>query len=138
MTVYALDLEKVHSTIRATLVDSVLPAVETSSARSELLAVVEMLDGLQSRLSWDPAAVAAAVARTTALGAALRLDAESMGRTAGDGADALRASRRSIGDTLATVYTEGVDPAVVDAVARFTSDDITAEISQALLPGLPS
>lgn len=140
MTLYALDLDKVHHTIRATLVDSVLPAIESGSARGELLAVVEMLDSLQARLSWDPAALAAATARTQALGAALGVTADQSVGNSADGPDALREGRKSIGDALAAAYVEGagIDPAVVEAVALFTAEDITAEISPALLPGLPS
>lgn len=141
MTLYALDLDKVHHTIRATLVDSVLPAIESGSARGELLAVVEMLDSLQTRLSWDPAALAAATARTQALGAALGVTADQSVGDSADGPDALREGRKSIGDALAAAYVEGaagIDPAVVEAVALFTAEDITAEISPALLPGLPS
>ena len=132
MTVYALDLDMVHATIRDTLVTRVLPGVESGNARAELLAVVEMLDSLESRLAWDREPLGENVGRTRTLAAALgREDATA------DGIDGLRAGRESIGDALADAYANGVDPAVVDAVARFTADDIVAEISPALRPGLP-
>lgn len=137
MTVYALELGAVHAAIRDTLVRRVLPGVESGNARAELLSVVEMLDSLEARLAWEPTSLATAVERTRTLRAALGQDADSDDPDA-DGFDALRAGRESIGAALAAAYADGVDPAVVGAVARFTADDIVAEISPALRGGLPA
>ncbi|MDA4103942.1 hypothetical protein MMON44395_20510 [Mycolicibacterium monacense DSM 44395] len=133
MTVYALDLAAVHATIRDTLVTRVLPGVESGNARAELMSVVEMLDSLESRLAWEPTSLAAAVERTKALSAVLGQESDDS-----DDVETLRARRQSIGEALATAYTGGADPAVVKAVARFTADDIVAEISPGLRPGLPA
>jgi hypothetical protein len=140
MSVYALELGAVHAAIRDTLVTRVLPGVESGNARAELLSVVEMLDSLESRLAWEPTSLATAVERTRTLGAALGQNADDSDSEAdfgSDGFEALRASRESIGAALASAYADGVDPAVVGAVARFTADDIVAEISPALRGGLP-
>ncbi|MGE2716299.1 hypothetical protein ACQI4L_19770 [Mycolicibacterium litorale] len=132
MTVYALDLDAVHATIRDTLVTRVLPGVESDNARAELMAVVEMLDSLEGRLAWERTSLAATVDRTRTLGAALGQDSDDS-----DDLQTLRTSRRSIGEALSAAYADGVDPTVIEAVARFTADDIVAEISPALRPGLP-
>jgi hypothetical protein len=134
MTVYALDLAVVHATIRDTLVSRVLPGVESGNARAELLAVIEMLDSLESRLAWAPESLAATVGRTRTLGAALGQDEDGVDPGS---FEALRASREWISEALAAAYADGVDTAVVEAVARFTTDDIVAEISPGLRPGLP-
>lgn len=134
MTVYTLDLDKVHQTIRAALVEQVLPAVATESARGELHAVIEMLDNLSPRLSWDGAGVSESVSRTRDLAAAVGAESTA----AGDGIDALAADRRAIAEKLAGAYAEGADPSVVSAVAQFSAADIRVEISRGLLPGLPS
>lgn len=133
MSVFALDLSKVHQTIRETLVERVLPAVGSDSARGELHAVIEMLDNLNPRLSWDGTGVAEAVSRTRELAAALDVPAT----TTRDDLVALRADRRVIGEHLAAAYADGADPAVIRAVAEFTTDDVNHEISRGLLPGLP-
>lgn len=134
MTVYAMDLDEVQKTVRQTLVEKVLPAVESESARSELHAVIEMLDNLNRRLSWDAAEVSASVARTRELAVAVGAQPDG----SGDGLDALRTERRIVGERLAAAYAGGVDPAVVQAVAAFSTDDIVVEISRGLLPGLPT
>jgi hypothetical protein len=133
MSVYTLDLSKVHQTIRETLVERVLPAVGSDSARGELHAVIEMLDNLDPRLSWDAGGVAESVSRTRELAAALDVPPTT---TSAD-LVALRADRRAIGERLAAAYAEGVAPGIVRAVAEFTTDDVNAEISRGLLPGLP-
>jgi hypothetical protein len=138
MTIYALNVDQVRQTIRDTLVERVLPSVESGSARGELLAVIEMLDNLDSRLTWDPAALEGTVSRTRALGVALgQVAGAPEGRAPADDIDALRADRRSIGEALSAAYSGGFDPAVVRAVVEFTADDVTSEISKALRPGLP-
>ncbi|OBB26088.1 hypothetical protein A5792_27395 [Mycolicibacterium peregrinum] len=139
MTVYGLALDKVHETIRQTLVDRVLPGVESGSARAELLSVVEMLDSLQARLAWDRVPLGAAAARTQALAAALGQASEvsEPAQQAGD-LVALRALRATIGEGLAAAYADGIDPRIAAAVAEFSTADIQAEISPGLRQGLPS
>lgn len=139
MTVYALDLNKVHETIRQTLMDRVLPVVESASARAELLAAVEMLDSLQARLAWDRVPLGAAAGRTEALAAALGQASEvsEPAQQAGD-LVALRALRATIGEGLAAAYADGIDPSIAAAVAEFSTADIQAEISPGLRQGLPS
>ena len=137
MTIYALDPGRVHRAIRDALADRVLPSVEADAARGELLAVIEMLDALESRLAWNPAPLAAAVSRTRTLGEALgQVAAEREDRPADD-LDALRVGRRLIGEALASAYADGSGPAVAGAVAAFTAADVTAEISHGLRAGLP-
>lgn len=133
MTLYAMDLDEVQKTVRQTLVEKVLPAVESESARGELQAVIEMLDNLNRRLSWDAAEVSASVARTRELTIALGAQPDG----SGDGLAALRAERRIVGERLAAAYADDIDPAVVRAVAAFSTEDIADEISRGLLPGLP-
>ncbi len=133
MSIYGLDLDKVHHAIRATLVERVLPEVTSGDARAELMSVVEMLDSLQDRLAWAAEPLGAAVARSRSLGAELGQDGD-----AGSDLDALYAGRSRIGDTLRSAYTDGFDPAIATAVAEFTTADIQAEISPGLRPGLPS
>ncbi|GAA2533214.1 hypothetical protein [Mycolicibacterium diernhoferi] len=135
MTVYGLDLGKVHQAIRATLAERVLPGVTSGDARAELLSVVEMLDSLQDRLAWDAEPLSAAVARSRSLSAQLGQRSDS--GSDGDDLDALYADRASIGDVLKSAYTDGFDPAIAAAVAEFTAADIAAEISPGLRPGLP-
>ncbi|ORA15702.1 MULTISPECIES: hypothetical protein [Mycobacterium avium complex (MAC)] len=138
MTVYALDLGKVHDAIRETLVERVLPAVESQSARGELLAAVEMLDSLQARTAWDRAPLGAAAARTESLAAALGQTSEFSERAPQDGdLVALRALRAAIGQKLAMAYADGIDPSIAAAVAEFSTADIQAEISPGLRLGLP-
>lgn len=132
MTVYGLDLGKVHQAIRATLAERVLPGVTSGDARAELLSVVEMLDSLQDRLAWDAEPLSAAVARSRSLSAQL---GQNPGH--GDDLDALYADRTSIGDVLKSAYADRFDPAIAAAVAEFTAADIAAEISPGLRPGLP-
>ncbi|OBF21573.1 hypothetical protein [Mycobacterium sp. ACS4331] len=131
MTIYALDLNKVQHTIRETLVNSVLPAIESDSARGELHAVIEMLDNLDGRLAWAEAPLSESVSQTRALAALLGRDVE------GDGLEALRSGRVAIGDVLASAYADGSGPEIARAVAEFTAADVTSEISRGLLPGLP-
>ena len=133
MSIYGLDLNKVHHAIRATLVERVLPEVSTADARAELMSVVEMLDSLQDRLAWDAGALAAAVDRSRSLSAELGQDGEP-----GTDVESLYAGRARIGDALKSAYVEGFDPAIATAVAEFTAADIQAEISPGLRPGLPS
>jgi hypothetical protein len=138
MTVYALDLDQVHQTIRDTLVNQVLPGVQSGTARSELLAVVEMLDSLGPRLAWESGSLSAVTSRTHALAAVLDRGADAAeGGAADSTVDALRAERQSIGDALSAVYADGFDPAIVEAVAEFTAEDVRTQISPALRPGLP-
>lgn len=138
MTIYALNLHQVQQTIRDTLVDRVLPSVESGSARGELLTVIEMLDNLDSRLAWNSSPLKATISRTQALGAALgQVPAVPEGGVPADDLDVLRAGRQSISEALAAAYTGGFDPAVASAVAEFTATDVKAEISKALRPGLP-
>lgn len=136
MTVYGLDLDKVHQAIRETLVDRVLPEITAGSARAELLSVVEMLDSLQERLTWGSQPLSEAVARTRALAGELGQRTES--DPEGADLDALYADRASIADLLKAAYANGFDPAIAAAVADFTAADIAAEISPGLLPSLPS
>lgn len=136
MTVYALDLAQVQQTIRDTLVSKVLPAVGSESARQELHAVIEMLDNLESRLTWDRAALSEAVAESHALGVALGVDTGAP-RQPLDDVEALHNSRLSIGQALESLYTNGVDSAMVESVADFTARDVLTEISVALRLGLP-
>ncbi|MGE2836857.1 hypothetical protein [Mycobacterium sp. SMC-4] len=138
MTIYALDLSQVQQTIRDTLAERVLPAIESGDARSELLSVIEMLDSLQGRLAWDPGPLAASASRTADLGAALGQPTGTATPPAKTGdLDALREHRASIADALASAYTDGSDPSIVTAVAEFTAADIDAEISPGLRRGLP-
>lgn len=134
MTVYALDLDRVHRTIRTALVEQVLPGVVSESARGELHAVIEMLDNLSPRLSWDGAGVAESVSRTRELAVAVGVAPTA----SGEGVDGLGADRRAVAEKLAGAYADGVDPEVVRAVADFTTTDVNVEISRGLLPGLPS
>ncbi|MFA5709492.1 hypothetical protein [Mycolicibacterium sp.] len=131
MTIYALDLGQVQQTIRDTLAERVLPAIESGDARSELLSVIEMLDSLAARLDWDAGPLAATASRTADLGAALGQPTE------GDDLAALREHRASIAAALSSAYTNGIAPAIVGAVAEFTTADIQAEISPGLRRGLP-
>jgi hypothetical protein len=136
MTVYRLDLDKVHQAIRETLVNRVLPEVTAGSARAELLSVVEMLDSLQERLAWGSQPLSEAVARTRALAGELGQRPES--DPEGADLDALYRDRAAVADILKAAYVNGFDPAIAAAVAEFTTADIQAEISPGLLPGLPS
>ncbi len=138
MTVYALDLDQVNRAIRETLVKHVLPAVESESARSELHAVIEMLDNLESRLAWNPARLTETISASRNLATALGRNGAADPSASADGFDVLCASRRVIGDALASAYMNGSDPAIVHAVAAFTAESVEAEISQGLLPGLPA
>ncbi|BBZ00786.1 hypothetical protein MCHIJ_02230 [Mycolicibacterium chitae] len=138
MTIYALDLGQVQQTIRDTLAERVLPAIDSGDARSELLSVIEMLDSLAARLAWDPGPLAATASRTADLGAALGQPARTATPPTESGElSALREHRASIAAALSSAYANGIDPAIVGAVAEFTTADIQAEISPGLRRGLP-
>lgn len=135
MTVYSTDLTQVLATVRETLVQRVAPGLTDGGARLELGAVVEALDNLAERTSWDSIALADSIARTEELVAALGLTAASDGTLT---VETLRQQRRRISERLADTYSApGQVPGIVDAVSEFTGPDVRVQISTAMRHSLP-
>ncbi|MGV9863000.1 hypothetical protein [Rhodococcus koreensis] len=135
MTVYSTDLTQVLHTIRETLADRVATSVTEGTARLELAGVIEALDNLTPRVSWDPAGLRQSCECTEELAGKLGLAPVEDG--CGD-VSALRRRRRDISEVLAETYRSGTQVSdIVSAVARFSDIDVREQISTALRGGLP-
>lgn len=137
MTIYALDLGQVQQTIRDTLAERVLrqstPAMRAAncSASSRCwTAWRRAWPGI--RVRWPRPRRAPP---TSAPRWASRQDRDTP--TESGELSALREHRASIAAALSSAYANGIDPAIVGAVAEFTTADIQAEISPGLRRGLP-
>ena len=135
MTVYSTDLTQLLYTVRNTLAHRVAPGVTDGTARIELSGVIEALDNLVERVSWDPEGLGRSCERTEELARALGLESLDNG---GSDVATLRRRRREISQSLAGTYRNGEQVSeIVSAVTRFTEDDVREQISTALRGGLP-
>ncbi|WP_249146095.1 hypothetical protein [Gordonia sp. SCSIO 19800] len=133
MTVYATDVDQVFATMRETLVHRVAGDVTDTTARLELAAVVEAIDNLVGRIDWDAERVTRSVSATDRLAEDL-----GVGDVPGDGIEGLRERRRAVSAAIAQTYRDPkTSSKAVDAILRFTDDDVREQISAALRSGLP-
>lgn len=134
MTVYSTEPSQVFATIRDTLAHRVAGDLTDTTARLELAAVIEALDNIVDRIDWNAERLTRNIHATDVLARDLGLDHDVVG----EGVEGLRQGRRAISAALARSY---VDPdtssKAVDAVLRFTDDDVHEQISTALRSGLP-
>lgn len=131
MTLYAMDLDQMLTTVRATLAEKIGPGVTDGSARLELGMVIEQIDNLIGRVQWDASGVARAIGATDGLARALGVEPAG---------DTLAERRRQVEATLRATYVSG-DPASIEAtataVAEFSTADIRDQISIGMRGALP-
>ena len=134
MTVYSAELSRLAATVRETLVHRVAPGVTGEAAQHELAAVIEAMDNLAGRLSWDPGTLDEVCQRSEQLAGRLGL---SSSPTDGTGVDRLRAVRQEISTALDGAYRDGSLPEdLIDVVGEFTRDDVLDQISVSLRPAM--
>lgn len=134
MTVYSTDLARLAATVRETLVHRVAPGVSGEAAQHELAAVIEAMDNLVGRLSWDPGTLDEVCRRSEELAGGLGL---SSSPAEGTGIVRLRASRQEISAALDGAYRDGPLPDdLLDIVGEFTRDDVLDQISVSLRPAM--
>lgn len=160
MTVYATNLAQVLTTVRTSLAERVGPAVTDPAASLELRMIIEQVDNLIGRTSWDPARVRDACGLTDQLADRLRSDSsaprpvsggpeaaeqgadgpEAAGPGSGDPVEGLVQRRRVVEQRLRALYADGDAAevaATVTAVAEFSTTDIRDQISAGMRGALP-
>lgn len=127
MTVYSTDLAQLAATVRETLVRRVAPGVTGEAAQLELAAVIEAMDNLAGRLTWDPGTLDEVCQRSEQVAARLGVP---LSPEQGTGVDRLRSVRQDISTVLEGAYRDGTpSEELLDVVGDFTRGDVLEEIS---------